>query len=314
MKRLLILGGLIATGTLSMTVSAYQLQPRAPEPAVKVVEAIKVKDNLFLLTGGGGSTGVLIGTNGVVVIDTKNPGWGQPLLNKIKELTPKPVTMIINTHSHLDHVAGNIDFPATVDVVAQENTAANMKRVTPVTGLVLREASEYGIFSDTNGKNLPKRTFKDRMTLGNGNDRIDLYYFGRAHTDGDAVVVFPALRVAHFGDMFRGKGPVLLDANAGGSGVEYPATLMKAYSTIKNVDTIINGHATTTTTWPDLKEYADYVTAFVDYARAKMKAGASVNDAAAGFRTPAQFKGYETGPADRVKSNMQVIYNELGTH
>jgi hypothetical protein len=89
---------------------------------------------------------------------------------------------------------------------------------------------------------------------------------------------------------------------------------MKAYSTIKNVDTIINGHATTTTTWPDLKEYADYVTAFVDYARAKMKAGASVNDAAAGFRTPAQFKGYETGPADRVKSNMQVIYNELGTH
>jgi len=311
MKRMLILGGLIATGALSMTVSAYQLQPRAPEPAVRVVEAIKVKDNLFLLTGGGGSTGVLIGTNGVVVIDTKNPGWGQPLLNKIKELTPKPVTMIINTHSHLDHVAGNVEFPA-IDVVTQENTAANMKRITPVTGLALRPAREYGIFAEHSGRNLAKRTFKDRMTLGSGNDRIDLYYFGRAHTDGDAVVVFPTLRVAHFGDLFRGKMQPLLDANAGGSGLEYPATLMKAYSTIKNVDTIINGHTSTTTTWADLKEYADYMAAFVAYTRAQMKAGKSVDDAAAGFKTPEQFKGYAALAADRLKSDMQVIYNELG--
>jgi hypothetical protein len=54
------------------------------------------------------------------------------------------------------------------------------------------------------------------------------------------------------------------------------------------------------------------VTAFVDYAREQMKAGASVDDAAAGFKTAAQFKGYETGPLGRMKSNIQVIYNELG--
>ena len=62
--------------------------------------------------------------NGVTVVDTKNPGWGQPILDKIKELTPKPVTMIINTHTHGDHVSGNVEFPATVDIVVQENTAA----------------------------------------------------------------------------------------------------------------------------------------------------------------------------------------------
>ena len=305
MKRMFVLGGLIATAALSLTVSAYQAQPPA-----KVVAAVKVKDNLYLLNGGGGSTGVFIGTNGVVVIDTKNPGWGQTVLDKIKELTPKPVTMIINTHSHLDHVGGNVEFPATIDVVAQENTAANMKRITPVTGLALRPASEYGIFAEHSGRNLAKRTFKDRMTLGSGNDRIDLYYFGRAHTNGDAVVVFPTLQVAHVGDLFRGKGPALLDANAGGSGVEYSATLMKAYSTIKNVDTLINGHTATTTTWADLKEYADYMAAFVAYAQAQMKAGKSVDDAAAGFKTPEQFKGYGA-PAATVKSDMQVIYNEL---
>jgi glyoxylase-like metal-dependent hydrolase (beta-lactamase superfamily II) len=305
MKREWVLGGLIATGALSLTVSAYQA-----EPAGKVVEALKIRDNLYMLTGGGGSTGVFIRTDGVVVIDTKNPGWGQPTLDKIKELTAKPVTMIINTHSHLDHVAGNVEFPATIDVVAQENTAANMKRITPVTGLPLRPASEYGIFPEHSGRNLAKRTFKDRMTLGTGNDRIDLYYFGRVHTDGDAVVVFPTLQVAHFGDLFRGKGPALLDANAGGSGVEYPVTLRKAYSTIKNVDTIISGHTATPTTWADLKEYADYMSAFVDYTQAQVKAGKSVDEAAAGFKTPEQFKGY-AAPADRVKSDMQVIYNEL---
>jgi cyclase len=305
MKRTLVLAALIAMAAVSFTVAAYQRQPQGPQ----TVTALKVKDNLYMLNGGGGTTGVFIGTRGVVVIDTKNPGWGQTILDKIKELTPNPVTMIINTHSHLDHVGGNVEFPATIDVVAQENTAANMKRITPVTGLALRPANEYGIFAEHSGRNLARRTFKDRMTLGSGKDRIDLYYFGRAHTNGDAVVVFPTLRVAHVGDLFRGKGPALLDANAGGSGVEYSATLMKAYSTIKNVDTLINGHTATTTTWADLKEYAEYMAAFVAYTQAEMKAGKSVDDAAAGFKTPEQFKGY-AAPAATVKSDMQVIYNE----
>jgi glyoxylase-like metal-dependent hydrolase (beta-lactamase superfamily II) len=82
-----------------------------------------------MLTGGGGNTAVFIGASGVVVVDTKNPGWGQPILDKIKELTPKPITTIINTHTHGDHVSGNVEFPATVEVVVHENTAANMQEM-----------------------------------------------------------------------------------------------------------------------------------------------------------------------------------------
>src|SRR5262245_62440580 len=98
MKRSLFLAGLLATAT----VAAFQ---QAPPQAL---EAKKVRDNLYMLVGGGGNTGVFIGANGVTVIDTKNPGYGTPILNKIKELTPKPVTMIINTHTHGDHVSGNV--------------------------------------------------------------------------------------------------------------------------------------------------------------------------------------------------------------
>ena len=91
----------------------------------------------FLIVGsvGGGNTAVFIGANGVVVVDTKNPGWGQPILQKIKELTPKPVTTIINTHTHGDHVSGNVEFPATVEVITHENTKANMQEMRGATGI-----------------------------------------------------------------------------------------------------------------------------------------------------------------------------------
>ena len=68
---------------------------------------------------------------------------------------------------------------------------------------------------------LPKRTFKDKMTIGSGADQINLYYFGPAHTGGDAFVEFAALRVMHVGDTFPNKGLPIMDKINGGSGVQY---------------------------------------------------------------------------------------------
>src|SRR5436309_13895064 len=128
MRRGMVLGVLIAVAGLSLAAAGYQAQP---QDAPKVVDVEKLKDNLYMLKGGGGNTAVFVATNGVVVVDTKNPGWGQPILDKIKTLTDKPVTTIINTHTHGDHVSGNVEFPATVDIIVQENTAENMKKMIP---------------------------------------------------------------------------------------------------------------------------------------------------------------------------------------
>src|SRR6188474_2267417 len=238
MRRGIVLSTLVAIATLSIAVKAYQ-QPPAP----RTIEVEKLKDNFFLLKGGGGNTAVFVMSDGITVVDTKNPGWGAPILDKIKELSPKPVVRIINTHTHGDHVSGNVEFPATVDVVTQENTAANMKLMKPVTGLQAPPAGP-SIFQQNQGKGLPKQTFKDKMTIGKGPDQIDLFYFGRGHTNGDAWVVFPALRVVHAGDIFSGKNLPLLDANNGGSGVEIGDTLAKAAREVKNIDRIITGHST----------------------------------------------------------------------
>src|SRR4029453_11906603 len=207
-----------------------------------------------------------------VVVDTKIPGWGQPLLDKIKEITAKPITTLINTHTHYDHVGGNPDFPATVDIVVHENTKANMEAMRPVMGIPIETQTFLGVFKDSKGKGLAKRTFKDKMSIGSGNDAIDLYYFGRGHTNGDAWVVFPSLRVMHAGDIFSGKNLPLLDGNNGGSGVAIGDTLAKAASSVKNVDSIITGHSTVMT-MKDLAEYAEFNKEFLAAVQAGKKAG-----------------------------------------
>ncbi len=124
----------------------------------------------------------------------------------------------------------------------------------------------------------PKRTFRDSLTLGSGADRIDLRYFGRGHTNGDAWVLFPAARVLAAGDIFSGKNIPLLDYNNGGSGAEIPDTLMKAYTgTVKEVDAIVTGHSTVMTP-NDLREYAEFNRDLRDAVREGKKNGRSAAD------------------------------------
>jgi glyoxylase-like metal-dependent hydrolase (beta-lactamase superfamily II) len=311
MRREIVLGTVIAVGALSLAAAAYQTPQQTPAP--KVIEVQKLKDNLFMLTTGregGGNTAVFVTSTGVVVVDTKNPGWGQPILDKIKGITNKPVTTIINTHTHGDHVSGNVEFPTTVDIIVQVNTKANMEKMGAVTGITPPgQTPAPNIFKANNGRGMPKHTFKDRMTLGKGADQVDLYYFGRGHTNGDAFIVFPALRFMHAGDIFARKGPPLLDANNGGSGVLIGDTLAKAHATIKNVDSIITGHSTVMT-WNDLNEYADFNKEFLAWVRAEMKAGKTVDDAAKEYAIPSKFKDY-TANANQSKTNIGVVYNEL---
>src|SRR5687767_2933432 len=119
MKRTLALGALLAAGLLSVAVAAQQ----APRPTANDVMVEKVRDNLYVLRGGlGGNTAAFVTANGVVLVDTKLPGWGQPLLDTLNRLTPKPVTTVINTHWHFDHVSGNVEMPANVEFVTHENT------------------------------------------------------------------------------------------------------------------------------------------------------------------------------------------------
>ena len=290
MKRGLVIGLIFSAG---MTVT--QAWQPAPPPNVAAIE--KVKDNLYMITGAnsGGNTAAFITATGVVLVDTKNPNWGQAILDQVKTVTTKPVTHIINTHTHGDHVGSNEFFPAAVEIVAHENTAANMVKMTN--------------FADPAKKfALPDKTFTDKMTVLGGAEAIDLYHFGRGHTNGDIFVVFRALRTMHAGDIFARKGTPLLDMNNGGSGVLIGETLGKAAAGIKNVDTVITGHSTVMT-WADFQEFGEFNRAFLSAVQGAVKAGKMVDQALADLKLPEKFSAYSMTGA---KDNVPKIYTELG--
>ena len=303
MTRGLVLGLLVVTGALSMAVAAAQAPQAGLSPAAVAATKIeKVKDNLFIITGSGtanrdafsgGNTAVFVTDAGVVIVDTKLAGWGQIILDRVRSVTDKPITTIINTHTHGDHTGSNAFFGTTVDTIVQENTAANMARM--------------DAFKGDNAKFLPKRTYKEKMSIGAGKNQIDLYYFGRGHTDGDTFVVFPALRTMHMGDLFPWKDAPFLDRSNGGSGVAMPQTLDNALKGIKNVDTIVGGHQPLVQ-WKDLQEYQRFNADLLAAVQAAMKAGKSVDEAAASINLTTKYAGYESA---RTKAAIQAIYDEL---
>jgi glyoxylase-like metal-dependent hydrolase (beta-lactamase superfamily II) len=287
MKRLVVLAFVLAGGGAGI---AWRQQPAQPP---QEIEVDKVKDNLFVLRNGGGNTAVFITEKGVVLVDTKNPGWGPRILDKLKTLTEKPVTMIINTHTHGDHNGSNEAFSPTVEFVAHENTRANMEKMPAFAG-------EKQAF-------LPKRTYKDRLSLLGGNDRVELYYFGPGHTNGDTFIVFPFHRAMHTGDLFAARATPLIDMNNGGSGVEYPQTLGKAVAGIKDVETVIPGHSAVTD-WKTFQDFAEFNKEFLSAVEAAKKAGKTADEAAAALQLGDRWKDYGM---TRAKDNVAKIYSEL---
>ena len=220
--------------------------------------AEKVADNLYMVPGQGGNTAVWVMANGVLLVDTKLANNGQAILDEVKKVTDKPITYILNTHTHGDHTGSNQFFPASVQVVVHENTAANMAKMD-----VFKEAA--------NKHGLADRTYKDKLTLFRGNEEVELYHFGAAHTNGDSFIVFKNARVMHSGDAFANKGQPFIDRGNGGSGVAYPATLKKAAREIKNVDRVIPGHAAVLP-WQDFVDAGDFNQLMLDHARAALAA------------------------------------------
>jgi cyclase len=302
MTRALVLGVIATVGGLSIAVAASQAPAAPSQAALAATKIEKVKDNLYIITGSnpspreafsGGNTGVFITDAGVVVVDTKLANWGPTLLERIKTVTNKPVTTIINTHTHGDHTGSNEFFGAAVESVVHENTRANMARM--------------DAFKGDKAKFLPKRTFSNTLTLGSGKDQIDLYHFGAGHTNGDTFIVYTALRTMQAGDMFPWKDAPFIDRSNGGSGRQWPLTLKKLLDGVKNVDSVIGGHQAVAG-WKDLATFQQFTADLWSQTEAAHKAGKTVDEVVANTGWMSKYPGYES---TRLKAAVQAIYDEL---
>ena len=285
---------------LFASVLTLAMPARAQERTVRL-RTLGPGDILYVLIGGGGNTLALMRDDGVVVIDTKLPGWGTAVRQAIESATDRPVTTIINTHAHPDHAGGNADFSGNVEVIAHANAAAAGLQVS--------------------------RTVTDKLTLLSGSDEIDLFYFGRGHTNGDLVVVFPQKRLAYLGDLFPAKSAPLVDPAAGGSVVALADTLRRVATEITGVTRVVTGHAEgladsrdpsatsvdistpRTMRWSDVAEYADFGRDFVAAVRQARTAGKTAADASATLALPDRYRAYDMSGALRA---VEAIYAEIG--
>jgi glyoxylase-like metal-dependent hydrolase (beta-lactamase superfamily II) len=287
----------------SVWAGAARAQTAGPPDALRT-QSLDVSDNLYLVSGGGGNSLMMTGDHGVVLVDTKLAGYGKTLVDIAASISDQPVTTAIYTHAHPDHTGSSRELPTLSQIVAHENTKAIMERM--------------DAFKGAGARFLPGTTFRETMTLGEGRDRINLYYFGAGHTSGDIVVAFPGKRVAYLGDLFPGKTVPVVDAAAGGSFVAWPETLARAVTELKGIPKIIPGHSVSPVgsplgrwiTMADLEEYSNFTRDFLAAVQTAFKAGKTVDEAVSSLQLSERYPAYNF---DNARAGVQVIYAELNT-
>lgn len=190
--------------------SALHAQGLKP-PAPLTIEP--VKDDLYMISGEGGNVAVYVTGEGVVLVDDMFDRNHDDILAAVASVTDQPIVYVLNTHQHDDHAGGDLKMLPIAEVIAQENVRANLSDI------------RQPYYEDTPGLpiGLPRLTFADKFAIHLGGKEIWAFYFGRGHTNGDAVVWFPDLSVIHTGDLFLGRRSVGTDGAAGRRGPSDPA-------------------------------------------------------------------------------------------
>jgi cyclase len=189
----------------------------------------KVHDDLYEIEGDGGNVAVLVTSEGLVMVDDKFDRDHDAIMASIKSFTNQPVKYILSTHYHEDHSGGNTKFLPTADVISTQNARTNIL--------------EHKQSNAAPGVSPARIVFTTETAVFLGGKEVRAKYFGRGHTNGDAIIYFPALKTIHTGDMMAGTSP-LIDYNGGGSLVEWSKTLDAAMKL--DFDTVIPGHGAVT--------------------------------------------------------------------
>jgi glyoxylase-like metal-dependent hydrolase (beta-lactamase superfamily II) len=230
-------------------VSAWLYAQNAKPPGP--LRIAQVKPGLHMISGEGGNVAVLATDEGVVLVDDMFDRNHADILTQVKSVTDKPLRYVINTHQHDDHAGGDMKMLPIAEVIAHKNVRANLSHI------------RQPYYEDTPGTpiGLPRITFSDETSVFLGGRETRAKYFGRGHTNGDAVIYFPELRTIHTGDLFLGRQAaragapparprppgvnIYVDYAQGGSFLDWTKTLDGVLAL--DFDTVIPGHGPVST-------------------------------------------------------------------
>ena len=266
LKTLGSLTALVVLGSI-MAMAAGQQVPRfTPEQEARL-QIRGVKDGLYVIPGfdggqSGGNVAVRVTDDGVIIVDNKFPYSFDFITEQVRKITDQPIKYVLDTHHHDDHSGSNADFLPTAEVIAHKNARANIVR--------------------NNQPGPPRVIFADETAVFVGGAEVQMFHFGRGHTNGDAVAYFPDLRTVHTGDLIvfgqRLDGSTLSpfwDFGNGGSVLEWPATLTGLLAL--DFDTVIPGHGPLLTK-DDVRIFRGKMEIVIDRVRTEIAAGATRDD------------------------------------
>jgi glyoxylase-like metal-dependent hydrolase (beta-lactamase superfamily II) len=213
-------------------------------------------DDIGIFTEKGGTIAFHYSKDGITVVDAQFPDSAQHLIDELKRRKNQPFRLLINTHHHFDHTAGNIDFKGLVPhVLAHENSLANQKSVAEG--------------NHTEDKQLyPDQTFSKEWNEDIGKEKISLSYFGAAHTNGDSIIHFKKANIAHVGDLVFNRRHPYVDRSAGANMQSWINVLDAAMKKFDNKTIFICGHSGDNY---DVKGSKEMLLSFHDYLQNVLK-------------------------------------------
>jgi glyoxylase-like metal-dependent hydrolase (beta-lactamase superfamily II) len=237
-----------------------------------------------------------VGEDSLLIVDAQYARTADAVMAKIKELSPKEIQYLVNTHYHGDHTSGNPIIGKDAQIISQKNCKESL-----LAGLKPEETPE--------SIGAPNKTFDTEKTITLGNETVRLVHMGPGHTSGDTIVIFDQAKVIHAGDLFFHGMPPYIDVNDGSDTKNWVRTIHTLAEKHPNFQ-VIPGHGKVT----DMKEFvkfADYLNALRKEVSAAIKAGKTKEQAVESIDLSSFTYIQDQGEFLTKKKNIEWVYDEM---
>ncbi len=259
-----------------------------------------IRNGVGYFTERGGTIGWMASKDGIVVVDTQFPEQSNHLLEEIDKLELGNVDLLVNTHHHGDHTAGNPVFKDRTDMIlAHSNSRKNQ----------IASAKKKGTEDD---QVYPTDTFRTSITQKVGNESISLNYFGAAHTDGDAIVHFENANVVHMGDLVFNRRFPYIDMGAGANIENWIQVLDKSINTYDDKTIYMWGHAgagyEVTGGIEDIRAFQNYLEKLLDFGEKSLRSSIPLEKLKESTKV---IPGAEEWTGKGIERSLDAVYAEL---